>query len=446
MRQLLQAFQESHVILALDHHAIVIDKKDDDKTYTAAVLSDEAATGVSSIQAVAVTQDRRNNNMIYAIAREDKTVQIFRNNTLAVSYSTLKRASSLCFAALFNSSMTVLLVADLAGDVMAYPVIEPTTDDSNKTTTGRLLLGHTASMLTRVAVHGPNILTADRDEKIRVSYFPETFRIRGYLLGHTAFVSSFDVYNEETCVSCGGDGTIRVWNLATLTELCCTETTTNDDDDDDNTHTRLIPTGVVWDATGRFVVVMYDQSLYINVFSWQDSLMTRCARMTCQAQPLGLVRLGDSFLILIRESPFLQEFQSSQVDWTDSTDTKATSSSSVQVIQPASSSTIPRSLTQLTQELEITDMPESLLERDPFGNIKIEKHNETRGPNAIKPWENVSRIEVAKERNRRFKRRKRELMSNDNGGDKNDDDDQHDDDDAQDESAADDACDSPTDG
>jgi tRNA (guanine-N(7)-)-methyltransferase subunit TRM82 len=92
-----------------------------------------------------------------------------------------------------------------------------------------LLLGH-VSMLTDVAFIATGrhpssdnnlekrpsrsyILTADRDEHIRVSRGPpQAHIIEGYCLGHTEFVSKLCAYDDELLLSGGGDNYIFVWN------------------------------------------------------------------------------------------------------------------------------------------------------------------------------------------------------------------------------------------
>ena len=88
-----------------------------------------------------------------------------------------------------------------------------------------LLLGH-VSMLTDVAfVQLPPsaesaasrefILTADRDEHIRVSRGPpQAYIIEGYCLGHTSFVSRICVpqWDRRVLISGGGDDFILIWD------------------------------------------------------------------------------------------------------------------------------------------------------------------------------------------------------------------------------------------
>jgi tRNA (guanine-N(7)-)-methyltransferase subunit TRM82 len=81
----------------------------------------------------------------------------------------------------------------------------------------KILLGH-VSMLTDLALvtsGGRNyIITADRDEHIRVSRgIPQTHVIEGFCLGHTEFISRLCVpsHRPELLISGGGDDELFVW-------------------------------------------------------------------------------------------------------------------------------------------------------------------------------------------------------------------------------------------
>lgn len=79
-----------------------------------------------------------------------------------------------------------------------------------------LLLGH-VSMLTAVATAssgGRNyILTADRDEHIRVSRgLPQAHIIENFCLGHRAFVNALCLPRPDILVSGGGDNELYVWD------------------------------------------------------------------------------------------------------------------------------------------------------------------------------------------------------------------------------------------
>ena len=82
----------------------------------------------------------------------------------------------------------------------------------------KLLLGH-VSMLTDVALatlgNRSYILTADRDEHIRVSRdIPQAHIIEGFCLGHTEFISRLCIPESrpEILISGGGDDELFVWD------------------------------------------------------------------------------------------------------------------------------------------------------------------------------------------------------------------------------------------
>jgi tRNA (guanine-N(7)-)-methyltransferase subunit TRM82 len=92
-----------------------------------------------------------------------------------------------------------------------------TTEKSEPDFEHKLLLGH-VSMLTDIALValGPRnyIITADRDEHIRVSRgIPQTHVIEGFCLGHSEFVSRICVPPDRPnlLVSGGGDDELFVW-------------------------------------------------------------------------------------------------------------------------------------------------------------------------------------------------------------------------------------------
>ena len=85
----------------------------------------------------------------------------------------------------------------------------------------KLLLGHVSMLTDIVLVTNPEgkdyILTADRDEHIRVSRgIPHAHIIEGFCLGHTEFISRLCIPNErpQVLLSGGGDGTLFVWDWA----------------------------------------------------------------------------------------------------------------------------------------------------------------------------------------------------------------------------------------
>ncbi|KAK7814895.1 hypothetical protein U0070_026396 [Myodes glareolus] len=67
------------------------------------------------------------------------------------------------------------------------------------------------------------VLTADRDEKIRVSWAAAPHNIEAFCLGHTEFVSRIFVVpsRPELLLSSSGDGTLRLWEYRSGCQLQC---------------------------------------------------------------------------------------------------------------------------------------------------------------------------------------------------------------------------------
>jgi hypothetical protein len=367
----------------------------------------------------------------------------------------------------------------------------------------RLLLGHTASMLTAVEccscstsrsstnnlkkeeVSSLLLLTADRDEKIRVSSFPNTHEIHGFLLGHSAFVSSMTVvkntnntsnssssgsaadnHNKESkkkndyamniVVSCGCDCTLRVWDFQQCIELVSLSlnndnlqgfgipikvaavwASTDDDADDDKRKSNALPRRLLLN-----VIVIYDDSKHMHVF--QVSLpFDRCnssngynakttstgtaaaatirevVQISLPAQPLAISMLSSSqVLVLMRDPEYLRVYNILTTAETDVT----VNGSSCTFPTAGSGNPACRLLQDVAQAASLK-LADTVLEKDKFGNYKMQKNNEKRGPAHELPWNNVSRRETAREQTRRSRKnrksRKRQKTNSSNEMDQN---------------------------
>ncbi|KAK9765748.1 tRNA (guanine-N(7)-)-methyltransferase non-catalytic subunit trm82 [Basidiobolus ranarum] len=143
---------------------------------------------------------------LLATSGEDKSLKIWTvsNWSCLNTRPVIKRYNAINF----STENDMIFVADKFGDVYKLP-IDPTTGHEE------LLLGH-VSMTTDMLLTPGNkhIITADRDEKIRVSNYPDTYNIHSFCLGHTEFVSQVRLlsFAPELLVSGGGDGMIMVWD------------------------------------------------------------------------------------------------------------------------------------------------------------------------------------------------------------------------------------------
>lgn len=125
-----------------------------------------------------------------------------------------------CTVLTFTKDEQDVLVADKWGDVFRFSVTDPQKE-------GLLLLGHLSMLLDILTTKGDKyVVTTDRDNKIRISEYPNSYNIHTYCLLHTEYVSSV-VYNEdpEILLSGSGDGTIVIWDLngKVVSQTTCSE-------------------------------------------------------------------------------------------------------------------------------------------------------------------------------------------------------------------------------
>ncbi|KAJ7625526.1 WD40 repeat-like protein [Roridomyces roridus] len=123
----------------------------------------------------------------------------------------------------FTQDGQTILASDKFGDIFSYELHPaPQTVEQKKALAshdnpsgGKLILGH-ASFLTTFSLSFDEkyIITADRDEHIRVSWYPQGYSIETYCLGHEKFVSTIHVpaFSPTELVSGGGDPMLKVWD------------------------------------------------------------------------------------------------------------------------------------------------------------------------------------------------------------------------------------------
>ncbi|XP_050343455.1 tRNA (guanine-N(7)-)-methyltransferase non-catalytic subunit wdr4 [Nymphalis io] len=107
----------------------------------------------------------------------------------------------------FDISSKKILVADKTGDVLIFEILKE--DKGNK------ILGHLSLLLNILQTNdGKYIITSDRDEKIRVSCYPNAYNIQTFCLGHNEFVKHIEIlpHANEYLTSASGDGNIKIWD------------------------------------------------------------------------------------------------------------------------------------------------------------------------------------------------------------------------------------------
>lgn len=149
-----------------------------------------------------------------AVSTENKQVVLFDVDYKALCNFVSNRAvSKIQFTA--NND---LLLADKTGDVTLHRVNEGKSE---------VLLGHLSMLLdVKLSDCGKYVITCDRDEKIRVSHFPNAYNIQSYCLGHREFVTNVEVCGD-LLISASGDGTIRFWDFFKGVQLDVIDTNRN---------------------------------------------------------------------------------------------------------------------------------------------------------------------------------------------------------------------------
>ncbi|KAH9059106.1 WD40 repeat-like protein [Lactarius vividus] len=162
-----------------------------------------------------------------ATAGDDKLLKVWAIDTLQLlsERELPKKPTQIAF----TRSGHTIVVADKFGDVFRFARTPTTTLTSAPSTEadtlashenpsgGTLVLGHT-SLLTAflLTLDETHIITADRDEHIRASRFPQGYTIESFCLGHKRFVSALHIPREPAAhgvlVSGGGDPVLKVWD------------------------------------------------------------------------------------------------------------------------------------------------------------------------------------------------------------------------------------------
>ncbi|CAO3616772.1 unnamed protein product [Cunninghamella blakesleeana] len=151
---------------------------------------------------------------LFVSTGDDKEIRVYDTENewkIVSSQFAAKRVN----AVQFSKDGKQIIVADKFGDVYCHPI----TPSEEKLAP---IVGH-VSMLTDVVLSNDQkyVITADRDEHIRVSRFPNGYNIETFCLGHTDVITIIRLLPWDTniLISAGGDNTIRTWDFVKGKEI-----------------------------------------------------------------------------------------------------------------------------------------------------------------------------------------------------------------------------------
>ncbi|GFG28999.1 hypothetical protein Cfor_00653 [Coptotermes formosanus] len=192
--------------------------------------ADTEATSATEVHIVAA--DISSCEKYICLCTSDKLLSLWETDNLSIiSNRTSVRVAS---KVRFVPSVQAIILADKSGHVYSFSVEKPNED-------GKFLLGHQSLLLDiLVSPDEKYIITCDRDEKIRVTRYPNTYNIQSYCLGHREFITGLSLLpsDKTVLVSSSGDGTIRLWDYGNGIQLhvidCKDSVCANSDTVEDN--------------------------------------------------------------------------------------------------------------------------------------------------------------------------------------------------------------------
>lgn len=158
-------------------------------------------------------------NNYVAVSTRQKFLYIFKLETrqplslVQVAKIVLARVSN---RIRFAADSQQLLIADKTGDCFLWRFQDESFEGLVP------VCGH-LSMVMDVFFNADKsaLVTCDRDEKIRVTSFPDTHNILSYCMGHTEYISQMEFlpHQPNWLVSISGDQTVRMWDYRQGKEL-----------------------------------------------------------------------------------------------------------------------------------------------------------------------------------------------------------------------------------
>ncbi|NWH38571.1 WDR4 methyltransferase, partial [Chloropsis hardwickii] len=197
----------------------------------------------------------------FALTDDNKRLILFRTKPSWECVS-VRFVNRRCTSLVITAAEDKIFVADKSGDVYSYSITEPQAD-------GKLELGH-VSLLLDVALSPDDryILTADRDEKIRVSLTKAPYSIVAYCMGHREFVSKILVIPNcpDLLLSASGDSTLRLWEYKSGEEVHCCQLSTICGPQATKPDQKYTVSRITYCRQGGYVAILCDSIPTVYIF------------------------------------------------------------------------------------------------------------------------------------------------------------------------------------
>ncbi|KAK8797094.1 hypothetical protein WA158_004304 [Blastocystis sp. Blastoise] len=146
-----------------------------------------------------------NNNEILLVT-SDKNISLHNiaDGSFIKNVTCSKKPNAICM--ITHEKKEYAVIADKNGYLIGMPFPE--------LTPMKFLFGHTASIITCIMSKNGYLVSSDRDEKIFVNQFPQSYIIHSLCSGHTMYIKCLcDTPRDNVILSGGGDGTVFMWNI-----------------------------------------------------------------------------------------------------------------------------------------------------------------------------------------------------------------------------------------
>ncbi|KAK3597636.1 hypothetical protein CHS0354_030190 [Potamilus streckersoni] len=241
-----------------------VNKKDCDDKQDNKQRDDTQNGGTNYILATALSPSGE----IFAICDNRKQLHLFQTRP---KWQLLSRrtAPKRCTAVIFAQQEMEVLAADKAGDVYKYSVTDPLQEP-------QMVLGHLSILLDLALTPDDKfIVTCDRDEKVRISHYPNAYNIHAFCLGHTDFVSQIMYLNKSDCLLSGsGDGTIRSWDLNGQEKGCVRcQRSPGDGEDGETTSSNMAVKSIEYCSLHDIVAVIFYKLNVLHLYHLSEDTL-----------------------------------------------------------------------------------------------------------------------------------------------------------------------------